>query len=53
RNEAQRRDVKIGQVSDKGIAVTQGLNGDEQIIMSAGAFLTPGQKVKPEVLKAR
>lgn len=53
RNEAQRRDVKIGQVSDKGIAVTQGLNGDEQIVMSAGAFLTPGQKVKPEVQKAR
>ncbi|HKY79854.1 MAG TPA: efflux RND transporter periplasmic adaptor subunit [Sphingobium sp.] len=53
RNEAQRRDVEVGQVSDKGVAVTRGLNGDERIVVSAGAFLTPGQKVKPETQKAR
>ncbi|HEX7875357.1 MAG TPA: efflux RND transporter periplasmic adaptor subunit [Sphingobium sp.] len=53
RNEAQRREIETGQVSDKGVAVTRGLNGDERIVMSAGAFLTPGQKVKPEVQKAR
>lgn len=52
RNEAERRDVEVGQVSDKGVSVMRGLSGNEQVVMSAGAFLTPGQKVRPEVKKA-
>lgn len=48
----QRRDVTVGQVSDAGVAVTSGITGSEKIVTSAGAFLTPGQKVKPELLKA-
>lgn len=48
----QRRDVTVGQVSDAGVAVTSGVTGSEKIVTSAGAFLTPGQKVKPELLKA-
>lgn len=40
-----RRDVKVGEVSDRGIAVASGLNGTEQIVLSAGAFLNPGDKV--------
>lgn len=43
----ERRDVKVGQVSDAGVAVTSGLTGRERIVASAGAFLTVGQKVKP------
>jgi hypothetical protein len=43
----------VGQVSDAGVAVTSGIDGTESIVTSAGAFLTPGQKVKPELLKAR
>lgn len=48
----QRRDVTVGQVSDAGVAVTSGITGSEKIVTSAGAFLAPGQKVKPEMLKA-
>jgi HlyD family secretion protein len=40
-----RRDVKIGEVSDSGIAIASGLSGTEQVVLSAGAFLNPGDKV--------
>ena len=53
KNMVERRDVTVGQVSDAGVAVTGGIAGTEKIVTSAGAFLTPGQKVKPELLKAR
>ena len=53
RDEVQRRDVKIGQVTDVGVAILNGLNGDERIVASAGAFLTPRQKVKPEVSRSK
>lgn len=53
RDEVQRRDVKIGQVTDAGVSILNGLNGDERIVASAGAFLTPGQKVKPEIGKSK
>ncbi|HEU4968069.1 efflux RND transporter periplasmic adaptor subunit [Sphingomonas sp.] len=46
-NKAQRRSVKTGQVSEKGIAIVSGLTGNEQVVLSAGAFLNPGQTVKP------
>ncbi|KKW93781.1 efflux RND transporter periplasmic adaptor subunit [Sphingobium chungbukense] len=53
RDEVQRRDVQIGQVTDAGVSILNGLNGNERIVASAGAFLTPGQKVKPEASKSR
>ena len=52
RDETERRGVEVGQVSPKGVAVTRGLNGGERIVASAGAFLRPGQKVRPQVQKA-
>jgi RND family efflux transporter MFP subunit len=42
-----RRDVKIGQVSNAGVAVASGLTGTERVVLSAGAFLNPGQAVRP------
>jgi RND family efflux transporter MFP subunit len=42
-----RRNVKLGPVSQGGIAVIDGLNGSERVVVSAGAFLNPGQKVVP------
>lgn len=51
-NRAVRRPIKIGQVSDAGVAVAEGLDGTERVVLSAGGFLTPGQTVKP-VLQAR
>lgn len=46
-----RRDVKIGDVSDAGIAVLSGLAGNERVVYSAGAFLNPGDKVVPDLKK--
>ncbi|HEU0067627.1 MAG TPA: efflux RND transporter periplasmic adaptor subunit [Sphingomonas sp.] len=44
---AQRRAITVGQVTDAGVSVAAGLTGSERVVQSAGAFLTPGQKVKP------
>lgn len=51
RNQAERRAVQVGAPSENGVAVTSGLTGNERIVVSAGAFLIPGQKVKPELKK--
>ena len=52
RNETERRQVEVGPVSPNGVPVTRGLNGGERIVVSAGAFLRPGQKVRPQSQKA-
>lgn len=52
RNQVERRDVKVGQVSNAGVAILSGLSGTEKIVATAGGFLTPGQKVKPQFEKA-
>jgi HlyD family secretion protein len=44
----QQRRVSIGPVSDRGVVITQGLNGNERVIESAGAFLNPGERIRPE-----
>jgi len=49
KNEAERRDITTGAVSDAGVVVMSGLNGTERVVLSAGAFLTPGQKVAPQL----
>lgn len=48
-NHVVRRDVKVGDVSDAGVAVLSGLGGTERVVYSAGAFLNPGDKVVPIV----
>ncbi|MGK6318349.1 efflux RND transporter periplasmic adaptor subunit [Sphingomonas sp. DT-204] len=52
RNQAVRRKVTTGEVSDEGIAITSGLSGNERVVLTAGAFLNPGQKVIPVLKKA-
>lgn len=47
-----RRIVKTGTVTANGIAVIQGLTGRERVVLRAGGFLSPGDKVKPRLLKA-
>jgi len=47
-----RRNVTLGEVSDRGVAILTGLNGDEHVVAMAGAFLNPGQKVRPELARA-
>jgi RND family efflux transporter MFP subunit len=48
KNEIERRDVKIGSVDDNGVTVAAGISGRERIVLSAGPFLNPGQKVNPQ-----
>lgn len=48
-----RRAVTIGEVSDSGVSIASGLVGNERVVLSAGAFLNPGQKVKPILSKTR
>lgn len=47
KNKVERRDVKVGSVSDAGITIVNGLTGREQIVLTAGAFLNPGESVVP------
>jgi HlyD family secretion protein len=47
RNEVERRNIKIGNVSDSGVTIAQGLSGNEAVVLSAGPFLNPQQKVNP------
>ncbi len=51
-NKVQRRQVKAGPVSDAGIPVIDGLNGSEQVVLSAGAFLNPGETVVAQRAKS-
>jgi RND family efflux transporter MFP subunit len=51
-NKVVRRDVTTGLVTDKGIAIAAGLTGQERVVLRAGGFLNPGDKVKPQLAKA-
>lgn len=53
KNEVQRRAIKIGTVEDQGVTIAEGISGNERVVLSAGPFLNPGQKVKPQVQAAR
>ena len=48
-NKVTRRDVKIGDVDDRGVTVLSGLAGTERVVAAAGAFLNEGDKVKPDL----
>jgi RND family efflux transporter MFP subunit len=47
KNEVERRNIQIGTVSDTGVTIASGLSGGEAVVLSAGPFLSPGQKVNP------
>ena len=53
KNEVERRPIKIGTVEDEGVTVAEGISGNERVVLSAGPFLNPGQKVKPQLQAAR
>ena len=52
KNTIQRRAVKVGTVTDDGVSIASGLNGNERVVVLAGAFLNVGDKVKPVVQKS-
>src|SRR5690348_12749899 len=47
-NQVQRRDIKIGTVGENGVTIASGLSGNEAVVLSAGPFLNPGQKINPK-----
>ena len=53
KKEVERRDVQIGTVNDNGVTIASGLSGNEAVVLSAGPFLNPGQKVHPRRQSAR
>jgi RND family efflux transporter MFP subunit len=53
KNEVERRNIKIGTVDNRGVTIAEGLSGRESVVLSAGPFLNPGQKVNPRRQAAR
>jgi RND family efflux transporter MFP subunit len=53
KDEVERRDITIGTVDDDGVTIAQGLSGNEPVVLSAGPFLNPGQKIHPKRQAAR
>lgn len=53
KNMVERRAVRVGSVDDSGVTIIEGLSGQEAVVLSAGPFLNPGQKVAPKRQAAR
>ena len=53
KNMVERRAIKIGNVDEQGVTIREGLSGQESVVLSAGPFLNPGQKVSPKRQAAR
>ena len=53
KKEVERRGINIGTVDDNGVTIAEGLSGNEAVVLSAGPFLNPGQKVNPRRGAAR
>ena len=51
-NKIERRDVQVGDVNDQGVTILSGLTGREAVVLSAGAFLNPGEVIIPQRIKS-
>ena len=51
KNKVERRDVKVGDVNDAGVTILNGLSGQEAVVVSAGAFLNPGETIIPQRMR--
>lgn len=50
-DKAERRDVKTGMIVPAGVVITEGLSGNERVVLRAGGFLQPGETIKPVLAK--
>lgn len=50
-NEVERRNVTTGLITDDGVAIVEGLAGTERVVLRAGGFLKPGEKVSPKAMR--
>jgi len=48
----ERRAIKVGTVTDAGVGIESGLTGAEKVVANAGAFLKPGDKIRPNLATA-
>jgi HlyD family secretion protein len=48
-NKIERRAVTTGMITEKGIIIDKGLSGSERVVLRAGAFLSPGETIKPVI----
>jgi RND family efflux transporter MFP subunit len=51
-DKVERRAITLGTISDAGVGIAAGLDGSEKVVASAGAFLKPGDQVRPVLSKA-
>jgi HlyD family secretion protein len=51
-NKIERREVQVGDVNDQGVTILSGLSGQEAVVLSAGAFLNPGEVIIPQRAKS-
>ena len=51
-NKIERREVQVGDVNDQGVTILNGLSGQEAVVLSAGAFLNPGEVIIPQRAKS-
>ncbi len=51
-NRVERRAISTGTIGDQGVSIASGLNGTERVVLSAGAFLRPGEKIAPVLSRA-
>jgi HlyD family secretion protein len=47
KNQIERRNIQIGTVNEAGVTIASGLSGNEAVVLSAGPFLNPSQKINP------
>jgi multidrug efflux pump subunit AcrA (membrane-fusion protein) len=47
RNMVERRGIRVDTVGETGVTIAEGLSGQEAVVMSAGPFLNPGQRIRP------
>jgi HlyD family secretion protein len=50
-NKAAQRRIKLGDITPSGIAILQGLDGTERVVVRAAGFLSPGETVIPQLAK--
>ncbi len=50
-NKARRRTIKTGMVTDSGIAVISGLEGNERVVVRSGGFLSQGETENPKLVR--
>jgi HlyD family secretion protein len=51
-NKVERRAVRVSGIVQSGVTIADGVSGTDQVIATAGAFLTEGEVVKPVLVAA-